>query len=102
MAWSKEKKLRFLSDADVIRVATVDRRGRPQVTPVCHVVSQGKVYWASDTDAKKVANIARRHSVAVAADVYKSTWKNMGGVMAQGTAKLVKTGPLFRKIRDLL
>jgi nitroimidazol reductase NimA-like FMN-containing flavoprotein (pyridoxamine 5'-phosphate oxidase superfamily) len=102
MAWTKAKKLKFLSDAEIIRVATIDRRGRPQVTPVCHVVSAGKVYWASDVDAEKIANIEHHHSVALVADVYKSTWKDIGGVMAEGNAKIVKGGPLFRKIREML
>jgi nitroimidazol reductase NimA-like FMN-containing flavoprotein (pyridoxamine 5'-phosphate oxidase superfamily) len=102
MAWSKTKKLKFLNQEPVIRVATVSRRGRPQVTPVCHVVADGKIYWASDFDAAKLANIARHRTVAVVADTYKADWKSMGGVMAQGKARVIKNGPLFRKIRGLL
>ncbi len=102
MQWSKAKKLKFLADAPVIRVATADRRGRPQVTPVCPVVSKEKIYWASDEGTAKVENISRHRSVALVADVYKSTWHNMGGVMAQGTARLLRRGPRFREIRDLL
>jgi len=63
------------------------------------VVWQGKIYWASDLDSKKVANISRR---ALVADIYKSNWRNMGGAMAQGRAKIIKRGPLFLKIRELL
>ena len=48
MAWSKSKKLNFINKEPVIRVATVDKQNRPQVTPVSHVVSGGKIYWASD------------------------------------------------------
>jgi hypothetical protein len=33
MQWSKAKKLKFLADALVVRVATVDLRCKPQVTP---------------------------------------------------------------------
>ncbi|PYX35552.1 MAG: hypothetical protein DMG75_13645 [Acidobacteria bacterium] len=102
MAWPKAKQLKFLSDQPVIRVATVDGRCKPQITPVCHVVWQGKIYWASDLDTKKVANISRHASVALVADIYKSNWRNMGGVMAQGRAKIIKRGPLFLKVRELL
>jgi predicted pyridoxine 5'-phosphate oxidase superfamily flavin-nucleotide-binding protein len=102
MKWTKAKKLKFLHDAPLIRVATVDARGRPQVTPVCHVEAAGKIYWASDTEAAKLANIARRPTVALVADTYNADWRRMGGVMARGRARIVRGGPLFRKIRGLL
>lgn len=102
MAWSKKKKVRFLGRSPVIRVATVSRRNRPQVTPVCHVVSGGKVYWVSDPGAVKLANISHRSWVALVADVYKAGWRDMGGVMAQGRARLIRGGPQFRKVRGLL
>ena len=102
MPWKKGKKLRFLAKAPVIRVATVDAQGRPQVTPVCHVEFKGRIYWASDPGTAKLANLARRKSVAIVADTYKSSWRDMGGVMAQGKAKLIRRGPLFLKIRGLL
>ena len=102
MQWSKAKKLKFLADAPVIRVATVGRRGKPQVTPVCHVESKGKIYWASDEDTVKLGNISRHRWVALVADVYKSSWHKMGGVMAQGKARILRRGPLFCEIRDRL
>ena len=102
MRWKKTRQLRFLGKAPVIRVATVDRRGKPQVTPVCHVEFKGKIYWASDPETAKLSNIARRRSVALVADIYKGNWRKMGGVMAQGTAKIIRTGPAFREIRDRL
>lgn len=102
MAWTKAKKLKFLGDAPVIRVATVSKNGRPQVTPVCHVVSQGKIYWATDFGAVKLANLKRRKWVALVADEYRADWRKMGGVEAQGKAKVHREGPLFLRIRDLL
>jgi nitroimidazol reductase NimA-like FMN-containing flavoprotein (pyridoxamine 5'-phosphate oxidase superfamily) len=100
--WSKAKKLRFLSNAPVARIATVSKQGRPQVTPVCHVVSQGKIYWASDLNAVKLANISHRRWVAVEYDIYKADWRTMGGVMAQGKARVIRSGTEFRRIRGLL
>lgn len=102
MAWSKAKQMKFLSDAPVIRIATVNRSCKPQVTPVCHVVWKDKIYWASDFDAAKLANLAHHRTVALVADVYKSNWRNMGGVMVQGPAKIIRGGPLFLTIRNLL
>jgi nitroimidazol reductase NimA-like FMN-containing flavoprotein (pyridoxamine 5'-phosphate oxidase superfamily) len=102
MAWSKTKQMKFLSDAPVIRVATVNRKCKPQVTPVCHVVRKGKIYWASDLDAKKLSNLEAHRGVALVADDYKANWHSMGGVMMQGTAKIIKNGPLFLEVRKLL
>jgi nitroimidazol reductase NimA-like FMN-containing flavoprotein (pyridoxamine 5'-phosphate oxidase superfamily) len=102
MRWKKAKQLRFLAKAPVIRVATVDVQGKPQVTPVCHVEFKGKIYWASDPGTAKLANLTRRRSVALVADTYKASWRKMGGVMAQGKAKLVRRGPLFLEVRTLL
>ncbi len=102
MAWKKAKKLKFLNDAPVVRVATVSKNGRPQVTPVCHVVAQGKIYWATDFGAVKLANLKRHKWVALVADEYRADWHKTGGVEAQGKAKLYREGPVFRRARDLL
>ena len=102
MAWSKAKQMKFLSDAPVIRVATVNRSCKPHVTPVCHVVWKEKIYWASDLDAVKLANLTHNPWVALVADVYNANWRNMGGVMVQGTAKTYQKGPLFLAVRDRL
>ncbi len=102
MAWNKARKLKFLNQQPVIRVATIGPRGRPQVTPVCHVVSNGKIYWASYLNSTKLANISHHRAVALVADVYQDNWKNLCGVMAQGKARVFKNGPVFRRIRSLL
>ena len=102
MQWKKSKQLKFLGDAPVIRVATVSKNGRPQVTPVCHVVWRGKIYWCSDFDTAKLKNLEHHRSVALVADEYKANWRNMGGVEAQGKAKIIRGGPLFRQVRDQL
>jgi hypothetical protein len=66
------------------------------------VVWKDKIYWASDFDAAKLANLAHHRVVALVADVYKANWHNMGGVMVQGPAKVIRNGPLFLQIRDRL
>ncbi len=102
MPWKKSKQLKFLSDAPVIRVATVGKDGRPQVTPVCHVVWRGKVYWCSDFNTVKLNNLKHHRWVAVVADEYKADWRDMGGVEARGKAKVIRRGPIFRQVRDQL
>lgn len=102
MQWKKAKQLEYLSNAPVVRVATVSKNGRPQVTPVCHVVWRGKIYWCSDFDSVKLTNLEHHRWVAAVADEYRSNWRNMGGVEARGKAKIIRSGPLFRQVRDQL
>lgn len=86
----------------VCRVATVGKRGTPHVVPVCHVLANGKIYFASGDDAKKVLNLKTNPRVTVTIDLYSDNWANLKGVMVQGTAKLIEKGPRFRKVRALL
>ncbi len=102
MQWKKSRQMKFLGGAPVIRVATISKRGHPQVTPVCHVVWRGKIYWCSDFDTVKLKNLERRRWVALVADEYRANWRNMGGVEAQGKAKIIRRGDLFRQVRDQL
>lgn len=100
--WKKSKQLQYLHDAPVIRVATVSKRGRPQVTPVCHIEWKGTIYWVSDPGAVKLENIGHHRWVALVADEYKASWRKMGGVMAQGKARLIRRGAEFREVRQRL
>ena len=86
----------------VCRVATADEAGMPHLVPVCHVVADGKIYFASGSDARKVANLRRSPRLALTVDLYSDSWAHLKGVMVQGTATLIEKGPRFRKIRALL
>jgi len=86
----------------VCRVATVGRRGVPHLVPVCHVVEDGKVYFGSGHDGRKVLNLRENPHVTVSVDLYSEDWSNLKGVMIQGTAQLIERGPRFRRIRRLL
>lgn len=86
----------------VCRVATAGRRGMPHLVPVCQVVQDGKVYFASGDDGRKVENLKENPRVALTVDLYSDAWANLKGVMVQGRAKLIERGPRFRKIRALL
>ena len=93
---------KFLTWQRVCRVATAGKAGVPHVVPVCHVVDDGKVYFGSESQAKKVAHLRANAHAAVTVDVYDEDWSNLKGVMIQGTAVLIERGPRFRKIRRLL
>ena len=72
------------------------------LVPVCHVLVDGKLYFASDTGARKVRNLKANPHIAVSVDLYSDDWSNLKGVLLQGTARLIEKGPHFRKIRRLL
>lgn len=86
----------------VCRVATVGKRGVPHVVPVCHVLIEGKLYFASGNDARKVLNLKDNVRLAATVDLYADAWKNLKGVMLQGTARLIARGSEFRTVRRLL
>ena len=86
----------------VCRVATVGEAGMPHLVPVCHVLSGGKVYFASGDDGRKVLNLRANPRLALTIDLYSDDWANLKGVMVQGMAALIDKGPRFRKIRALL
>jgi nitroimidazol reductase NimA-like FMN-containing flavoprotein (pyridoxamine 5'-phosphate oxidase superfamily) len=84
------------------RVATVDEAGTPHLVPVCQIVADGKIYFASGSDARKVKNMRANPRVAVTVDLYSEAWAHLKGVMVQGTAALIDKGPRFRKARARL
>jgi nitroimidazol reductase NimA-like FMN-containing flavoprotein (pyridoxamine 5'-phosphate oxidase superfamily) len=86
----------------VCRVATAGPGGMPHVVPVCQVVVAGKIYFASAIKGRKVDNLEANPQVALTVDLYSDAWANIKGVMIQGPAKLVRKGPVFRRIRKLL
>lgn len=86
----------------VCRVATAGRSGMPHLVPVCHVLADGNIYFASGTDGRKVANLEANPRVALTVDLYSDAWPNLKGVMVQGRAAVIGKGPRFRRIRALL
>ncbi len=86
----------------VCRVATVNEDGMPHLVPVCAVVADGRIYFGSGNDARKVKNLETNPRAAVTVDLYSDDWAHLKGVMVQGTATLIARGPRFRKIRALL
>jgi PPOX class probable F420-dependent enzyme len=97
------KKVARLFDRErVCRVATAGTSGMPHLVPVCQVVADGKIYFASGDDGRKALNIAANPQVAVTVDLYSDDWSHIKGVMVQGRATLHARGPRFRRIRSLL
>ena len=98
----KKAEAQFIQWERVCRVATADSAGAPHAVPVCHVLVDGKIYFASGDGAKKLKNLRASPRVALTFDLYSDTWGSLKGVTVQGPAKLIDRGPRFRKIRSAL
>jgi PPOX class probable F420-dependent enzyme len=98
----KKAIVKLLAGERVCRVATAGEDGRPHVVPVCHVLADGRIYFGSGRESTKVRNLQTNPHLAVAVDLYSEDWSLLRGVTVQGTAKLIRRGPQFRKIRALL
>jgi nitroimidazol reductase NimA-like FMN-containing flavoprotein (pyridoxamine 5'-phosphate oxidase superfamily) len=92
----------FLALQRVAHVATADARGVPHVVPVCLVVENGRLYFASGKTGRKLRNMRANPHVAVSADDYTEAWGGLRGVVVQGTARVHARNPTFRRIRRRL
>jgi PPOX class probable F420-dependent enzyme len=86
----------------VSRVATVGPDGRPHVVPVCHAAGNGRFYFGTGRDSLKVRHLTANPNLALIVDVYAEDWGLLRGVMIQGSGRIIRGGPRFRRIRDLL
>lgn len=98
----KKAEAQFIQWERICRAATADPEGTPHAVPVCHVLVDGKIYFASGAGSKKLRNLQANPRIALIFDLYSDTWGNLKGVMVQGRARLVARGPRFRKIRSAL
>jgi nitroimidazol reductase NimA-like FMN-containing flavoprotein (pyridoxamine 5'-phosphate oxidase superfamily) len=97
----KKSVAKLLSHERVCRVATAGKSALHAV-PVCHVLEGGRLYFGSDRTSIKVRNLQKDPRIAVVVDLYAEDWDLLRGAMIHGTAKLIRGGPQFRKIRTLL
>ncbi len=91
---------RRIERARVVRLATVDERGRPHVVPVIFAVD-GDVFY-SPTDRpndkkplppKRLRNLEHNHRVTVLADFYDEDWLKAWWVRLRGTGRVVGESP---------
>jgi PPOX class probable F420-dependent enzyme len=98
----KKAVARLIEWSRTCHVATVGKSGIPHLVPVCHVLHDGKIYFGSDADARKVRNLKANPRLALTVDLYSDDWSNLKGVMVQGTARVIERGPRFQRLRTLL
>jgi nitroimidazol reductase NimA-like FMN-containing flavoprotein (pyridoxamine 5'-phosphate oxidase superfamily) len=94
--------LDFLGLQRVAHVATADARGIPHVVPVCPVVANGRLYFATGKTGRKVQNLRANPHIAVSADDYTEGWGALRGVTVSGMARLHARNATFRRIRRQL
>jgi coenzyme F420-0:L-glutamate ligase / coenzyme F420-1:gamma-L-glutamate ligase len=92
----------FLALQRVAHVATAGPRGEPHVVPVCLVVADGRLYFATGKTGRKVANLRANPQVAVSADEYTESWGRLRGVVVTGAARVHARNGTFRRIRRRL
>ena len=95
------RELSFIKKMGVARVATADAGGMPHVVPVCPLVEGSRIYFASESSAKKVQNIKANPKIAIVFDEYHDSWRGLKGVMFRGRARLVDR-KMFTRIRSKL
>ena len=96
------KVLAFIRSQRVARVATVGREGDPHNVAVCAVALSGRIYFASETNARKVRNLQQNPRAALAFDHYTEDWKQLAGALIVGTCSIIEHGPTFQRARRAL
>lgn len=89
---------RFVSEAQVGRLATVSADGEPHVIPVCHALVDGRLVVVLDEKPKTVApeELQRVHNIqatslaSLVVDQYSEDWDELGWVRVTGSAELVE------------
>lgn len=93
---------RFLDLQRVVHVATTGPGGVPHVVPVCAVVADGRLYFASGRTGRKVDDLRATPQAAVSADEYGEDWGRLRGVVVSGSVRLHARNATFRRVRRLL
>jgi nitroimidazol reductase NimA-like FMN-containing flavoprotein (pyridoxamine 5'-phosphate oxidase superfamily) len=96
------KVLAFVRVQRVARVATVSSDGSPHNVPVCTVAANGRIYFASEKNSRKVRHLRTNPRVALAFDHYTENWKRLAGTMIVGTSVIIDQGAAFRRARQAL
>lgn len=92
----------FLNRQKVCRIATADASNTPHNVPVCHALVGNKIYFATDPGTKKLHNLEKNPTAALAVDEYSDNWGELCGLMVIGRTRLIKQGKTFQDARKSL
>jgi PPOX class probable F420-dependent enzyme len=101
---------KFLEQARVGHLATVDGQGRPSVVPICFVVHKNQVFSVLDEKPKRadvrrlkrVRNLAENAYAAVVVDRWDEDWRWLAWVHMRGKARTEEPGDVQRLAVSLL
>jgi hypothetical protein len=81
--------------AQWMRMGRYETHEVPHNIPVCPLVVNDRIYFATERKAKKIHNIEANSRVTVVFDEYTQAWDYLRGVMVR---RIVKTAE-FRRLR---
>ena len=89
--------IEFLKKEKILHLATIDEKNRQHIVPVWYMYSAKKIYVGTNTKTEKAKNIKNSKKVSFCVDVGVNAPK-IFGVMAKGTAKLIKEKSTVNRI----
>lgn len=79
---------KFLRKEKILRLATIDNKGKPHLVPVWYIYQTKKIYIGTNTRTRKAKNIKQQSNIAFCVDVGIRS-PNIFGVMGIGKAHLI-------------
>ena len=104
----RDETTRRLHSARSATLGTVDERRLPHLVPIVFAYEEARLYTAVDLKPKstlrlkRLRNIEANPSVSVLVDHYQDDWSRLWWVRLDGTARVVRSGPVLRKGLALL
>jgi PPOX class probable F420-dependent enzyme len=104
MGMDGDEMRRRVETANVMRVGTVDERGRVHLVPIVFAIERDTVYSSTDDDPppKRLRNLERNPEVSLLVDSYNDDWSNVWWVRMRGTGRAIAGGPERDHARRLL
>jgi len=96
------KVLAFIRSQRVARVATVGRDGAPHSVAVCPIALSGRLYFASEANARKVRHLRHHPQAALEFDHYSENWTQLAGAVVVGSCTIIDHGVTFQRVRRAL
>ncbi|MFD6177942.1 MULTISPECIES: pyridoxamine 5'-phosphate oxidase family protein [unclassified Isoptericola] len=87
-----------LADATLYRLTTVRADGRPHVTPLVGLWTDGTFVFCTGPDEQKARNLA--HAPQVAVTIGSEAWDDGLDVVVEGAAERATGGPELRRLAD--
>lgn len=91
--------LKYLRNARIARLATVDRLNSIHIVPVVFAISGSRIYFVVDLKAKKegrqlkrIRNISETKKAALLIDNYSENWEKLSFLLIHCSARVIDKG----------